>query len=90
MVSLEGDTATWNCSIGMPGQIPILTIHIMPIFAAFAPMLLPVVKAQTGEFEEGQAMAQVALIIAAPAMQVEIAPLAMMALTYMQARADMS
>ena len=53
-------------------------------------MLLPVVKAQTGEFEEGQAMAQVALIIAAPAMQVEIAPLAMMALTYMQSRADMS
>ena len=57
---------------------------------SLAPMLVPVVKAQTGEFEEGQAVAQVSLIIAAPAMQVEIAPVTMMALTYMQARADMS
>ena len=76
---------------GMPEPLMVELIDFIAdeVKDAFAPMLLPVVKAQTGEFEEGQAVAQVSLIIAAPAMQVEIAPVAMMALTYMQSRADM-
>jgi len=77
---------------GMPEPLMVELVDFIAdeLKDAFAPMLLPVVKAQMGEFEEGQATAQVSLIIAAPAMQVEIAPLAMMALTYMQSRADMS
>ena len=76
---------------GMPEPLMVELIDFIAdeVKDAFAPMLLPVAKAQTGEFEEGQAVAQVSLIIAAPAMQVEIAPVAMMALTYMQSRADM-